>query len=93
MLGFTYQPLFIIAIIVALPFQRNWRDRRVLITYVVGAIIVVDVLIVLVSYVFVKSKIPSLGLLDFPILWLPLLVPAIAWYYAEKNIKNKYDNN
>ena len=93
MLGFIYQALILIAVFVALPFQRNWSDPRLLLVYALGAIVLIDTLIIIVSLVFVRNKLYGLSYLDFPIEWLPLIAPAIAWYYAEKIIKNRHDYN
>ncbi len=93
MMSFIYQLLIIVAIFVALPFQKNWQDIRFLFLAVIGSAILIDGLVVAFSYIVVKNKLPVLGFLDFLIIWLPLLIPVWAWYLAEIKIKNGYDNN
>ena len=93
MTGFIYQLLIIVAVFVALPFQKNWQDRRFLLLAVIGSAILIDGLVVAFSYIVVKNKLPVHGFLDFIILWLPLIIPISAWYLAEKKIQNGYDNN
>ena len=93
MVSFIYQLLIIVAVFVALPFQKNWQDRRILLLTVIGSAILIDGLLIVLSYVVVKNKLPVLGSLDFLLLWLPLLIPVLAWYLAEKKIRNRYDNN
>ena len=90
---FIYQLLIIVAVFVALPFQKNWQDRRFLLLAVIGSAILIDGLVVSLSYIVVKNKLPVLGFLDFLILWLPLIIPISAWYLAYKKIQNSYDNN
>jgi hypothetical protein len=58
---------------------------------VIGSAVLIDSLLVGISYLVVKNKLPVLGFLDFLLLWLPLLIPVLAWYLAEKKIKNRYD--
>lgn len=93
MLSFIYQLLIIVAVFVALPFQKKWQDRWILLFAVIGSAMLIDGLLIAFSYVVVKNKLPVLDFLDFLLLWLPLLIPAWAWYLAEKKIKNGYDNN
>ena len=93
MLSFIYQFLIIIAVFVALPFQKKWQDRWILLFAVIGSAILIDGLLIAFSYVVVKNKLPVTGFLDFLLLWLPLIIPVSAWYLAEKKIKNRYDNH
>ena len=93
MTGFIYQLLIIVAVFVALPFQKNWHDRSFLFLAVIGSAILIDGLVVAFSYIVVKNKLPALGFLDFLILWLPLIIPISAWYLADKKIQNSHDNN
>ncbi len=88
MLIFVYQLLIILAVFVALPFQKNWQDRWVLLFAVIGSAILIDGLLIAFSYVAVKYKLPVIGFLDFLLLWLPLIIPVGAWYLAGKKIKN-----
>ena len=88
-----YQLLLLIALFLAMFFQRNWSERRILFGIVFGALILIDGLIVTISYLFVKNHISGLGYLDYPFKVLPLVVPVLAWFYAEKKIRSRYDNN
>jgi hypothetical protein len=92
-MGFIYQLLIIAAVLVALPFQKNWQDRKFLFLAVIGSAIVIDGLLIALSYGVVKSKLPVLSFLDFLLLWLPLLIPVGAWYLLEKKIKNRQNDN
>lgn len=87
MAAFTYQIIIVIAVLVALPFQVSWRDRWLLLGVVIGSVVLIDSLLFALSYVVVKNKLPGLGFLDFLLLWLPLVIPVIAWYYVEKRLK------
>ena len=90
MMGFIYQLLIVIAVLVALPFQKNWQSRRVLLFAVIGSAILIDGLLIAIFFVVVKNKLPILEFLDFLLLCLPLIAPVFAWYLAEKKIKNDH---
>jgi hypothetical protein len=93
MLSFIYQLLIIVAVFVALPFQRNWQDRKDLLFAVVGSAILIDGLLIALSYAVVKNKLPILGFLDFLLLWLPLLIPVGVWCLVGKRIRNRQNDN
>lgn len=90
-MSFIYQLLIIVAVLVALPFQRNWKDRWFLLVAAIGSAVVIDVLLIGLTYLIVKNNLPGSGLLDGFLLFLPLMVPAIVWYYTEVKIKSNYD--
>ena len=87
-----YQLLLVAALLLAMFFQRNWNERRILFGIVFGALILIDGLVVVISYFFVKNNIGGLEYFDYPFEVLPLILPVLAWLYAEKKIKSRHDN-
>jgi hypothetical protein len=83
-----YQLLMIIALLIAMFFHSSWRDRAILLVTVLGSVILIDGLIVLVSYLFVKNDINGLIYFDFLFQALPLVLPILTWIYVEKKIRN-----
>ena len=90
-MGFVYQPLFILVVLISWVFLQSWRHRWVLFANVLGSIILIDFLIAAVFYLFVTYKVPGLAYLRWEILWLPIVVPGLVWYFTEKKLRSSYD--
>lgn len=93
MLGFIYQLPIIFALLIALFFQRKWRDRWFLFASVMISVLTIDTLLIAISFLFVKNNLRGLNHLDFLFLWLPVIAPVLTWIYVEKVVRNRHDNN
>lgn len=82
-----YQSLIIIAVIIALFFQRNWRNRSILFGAVLASAILIDVILFGIAYYFISHGISGISYLRYPTQWLPLIVPLITWWFATQFIK------
>lgn len=89
MRGFTFELFILVALFIALFFQKNWRNRGFLLAIVLGAMFLTHAILLAITYFMIQNKLHGLGYLRYPTQWLPVVLPILAWVYAhKKNVIN-----
>ena len=88
-----YQSLIIIAVIIALFFQHRWGNRAILFGAVLASAILIDVILLGITYYFVSHGVSGISYLRYPTQWLPLIVPLATWWFVAQYIKKYHDHH